>query len=110
MSAAAFFPDIPNAPSAWNQLWAQRLSEVVGRLVIRANNLADLTLDASATSTTMLDPRLSATSILTFMATTANAAAVQSGIYVTGQKKGEAVIHHASDVNTDKTFRVAIHG
>jgi hypothetical protein len=35
---------------------------------------------------------------------------VQSGIYVTGQKKGEAVIHHASDANTDKTFRVAIHG
>lgn len=110
MTKPAFFPPAPFAPSTYDPSWAQKLVEVVNTIAKKTNNAADLTLTASATSTVMKDARLSAFSVLTFMATTPNAAAVASGIYVTGQKKGEATVHHASNANTDKTFSVGILG
>lgn len=90
--------------------WFARLVTAVNALVAKANCAADLTLTASATDTDMIDNRLSAFSVLTFMPTTASAATAKPSIYVTDQRQGFATINHASDAATDQTFRVAIHG
>lgn len=108
--AAPGFPNVPSAAPAWSQMWGLRVSEVVNMLAAKINCAADLTLAANAAATTMVDARLSAFSALTFMPTTANAAAALSGLYVTGQRKGQATINHANNAQVDKTFRVAIHG
>jgi hypothetical protein len=105
-----YVPALQQPPAAYNPAWATRLTALVNALAGKANNIATVTLAASATSTTMTDSRLFANSCLGFMPTTANAAAVWASIYVDTQKKGSAVIHHTSDANTDKTFTVAISG
>lgn len=104
------FPNVPGAPSAWTAFWGSRVQEIVNMLVGKINCAADLTLTANAATTTMTDARLSAFSVLSFMPTTANAAAAHSSIYVTGQKKSQATINHVNNANADKTFRVAILG
>lgn len=108
--AAPTFPNVPAGPLTWSQMWGLRVSEIVNMLVAKLNCAADLTLTANAATTTMSDARLSPFSVLTFMPTTANAAAAKAGLYVTGQTKGAATINHANNAQTDKTFRVAIHG
>lgn len=105
-----FYQPIPDAPPAYAQPWAIRLVAMLNTLIGKANNTASLTLTAGTTSTTMTDARLSAVSVMTFMPTTANAAAATAALYVTDQKKGQATVRHASSANTDQTFRVAIHG
>ncbi len=90
--------------------WFNRLVTTVNALVSKANCAASLTLTASVTSTDMVDNRLSAVSVLTFMPTTANAAIAHGTIYVTDQKQGYAKINHANTADIDKTMRVAIHG
>lgn len=101
---------VPGAPAQVTQPWLARLVSTVNALVGKANCAASLTLAAGAATTTMTDTRLSAVSVLAFMPTTATAATAHGTIYVTGQKQGEAVIHHANTADTDKIFRVAIHG
>lgn len=90
--------------------WFNRLVTTVNALVSKANCAADLTLTAAAASTDMVDNRLSAFSVLAFMPTTAHAATAHATIYVTDQRKGYAKINHANTADTDKSFRVAIHG
>jgi hypothetical protein len=110
MSAQAYFPPVPNAPPAWDPNWASRISEGLNLVIRKANNMAEITLTAGAGTTVMTDARLSAFSVLSFMPTTANAAAVQGSMWVDTQGNGHATIHHANSGTTDKNFRVLIGG
>lgn len=110
MTAKPFIPPVPNAPYQWDQQWGGRIQAVLNMLVGKANCVFDLTLTAGATSTDMTDARLGAQSVLCFMPTTSHAATAHGTIYVTDQKKGYAKINHANTADTDKTFRVSIHG
>lgn len=110
MSAKAYFPPVPNAPPAWDPNWASRIAEGLNTVIRKVNNMAEITLAAGAASTAMDDARLSAFSVLFFMPLTANAAAVQASIYVTGQGNGHATIHHSNTANADQDFRVGIAG
>jgi hypothetical protein len=75
------------------------------------NGTLDVTLNASAASTTVTDARIGATSFLMWMPQTASASAAEkAGIYVTGRTKGSAVLNHASNAATDQTFTVLIIG
>lgn len=103
-------PGLSAPPLAYLPSWMGNLTFIVNALVGKANNVSTVTLAANAATTTLTDPRLGAFSVITFMAQTANAAAVAASIYVTGQAKGAATIHHTNDANTDKTFGIAIHG
>lgn len=103
-------PAITHAPNPVTPAWLTRLATAVNTLIGKTNCAAALTLTASASSTSMLDARLSAESVLTFMPLTASAAAAWPSIYVTDRKKGEATINHASDAASDQGFAVAIHG
>jgi hypothetical protein len=74
------------------------------------NVFLPVTLNASATTTTIQDARITATSIFTFTPTTADAATAAPNIYVSSQQTGQATLTHASSANADQTFNVGIFG
>lgn len=109
MSGQPLFPPVPNPPMAYAVDWANRVVTSLNVAMSKVNNGAEITLTALATSTTLIDARLSAFTVLTFMPKTATAAVALPSIWVDGQKKGECTIHHASAVATDQTFGIGIH-
>jgi hypothetical protein len=91
------------------------IAAVVNRLLTgKLNNVTTLTLDANAASTTLTDSRLTSESHLSFMPTTANAAAeIGNGtLYIdeSARVNGSVVITHANNAQTDRTFRITITG
>lgn len=76
----------------------------------KLNNVTDVTLTASSTTTTITDPRIGPDSHLSFTPTTATAATAAGGLYVSARDTGTATVTHASTADTDKTFTLAIVG
>jgi hypothetical protein len=76
----------------------------------RVNATVEVTLRASQTTTTLTDPRISATSFIDFMPLTANALTAKANLRVSAQQSGEATLTHASSANTDQQFRVLVIG
>lgn len=109
MSANPFFPPVPNPPPAYNVEWANRVVTGLNVAMNKINNGASLTLAAGAATTVMVDARLSAFSVLTFMPLTANAAAIAASIWVTNRAKGRATVHHANTAQIDQDFAIGIH-
>src|SRR5712664_1006811 len=70
------------------------------------NAVSTVTLTANAATTTFADPRLSASSFIAFMPTTANAAAALGGLWVSGQTKGACTLNHTNNAQTDRAFSV----
>ena len=91
--------------------WCRKNAEVAnGLLDGKITATGRVTLTVSATTTTLSDRRIGASSIILFMPTTSNAAGALSGLYVTGRQEGQATLNHASDANADKTFGYCIFG
>lgn len=109
MTTKPLFPPVPNPPPAYAVDWANRVVTSINVAMSKVNNGAEITLTPLATSTVLIDARLSAFSVLTFMPKTANAAIALPDIWVDGQKKGEATIHHMSAAAVDQTFGIGIH-
>lgn len=110
MSAQSpFFAPVPNPPPGYNVEWANRVVTSLNVAMAKINNGALLTLAAGTTTTNMIDARLSAFSVLTFMPLTANAAAIASSIWVSNRGKGRALINHANTANVDQDFAIGIH-
>lgn len=89
------------------------LVSFVNRLLIgRLNAFKDITLTANSATTTISDSRIGAMTALMFMPQTANAAAGLSALYVpqATMSKGQAVIQHANNAQTDRAYRVLIIG
>ena len=81
-----------------------------GAMFGQTNNSMQVTLNPSATSTTIVDSRISIQTAVQMIPMTAHAATAQlAGIYVI-PSAGQAVIHHASAAATDQTFMVSIIG
>ncbi len=80
----------------------------------KTNNILDLTLTASAASTTITDARIGVNTALFFSPTTANASAeIGAGtIYVltTNRVNGSVAVTHANNSQTDRVFKVALIG
>ena len=80
----------------------------------KMNASLNATLNASASSTTLIDARISYFSTIVPMPMTANAAAeIGNGTMYIPQatmQSGQAVIQHASNTQTDRTFRFLIIG
>lgn len=78
------------------------------------NCALEITLIANVTSTTISDARIGAYSVLVLMPVTADAAAeIGAGtIYIPENTMltGSAVIQHANNSQTDRSFRVGIFG
>jgi hypothetical protein len=110
--AEGYFPPASDAASD-DPGAIRRHSRDVARAVRLAmqgklNAVATVTLTPGATTTTLNDPRISASSYIGLMPTTASAAAAAA--YVLSQTTGTATISHASSAATDKVFRCLIIG
>lgn len=76
----------------------------------KTNNVVQVTLSPSSTTTTLTDKRIGANTGIFFFALTANAATALSGLYVSSQSNGTATLTHASAATTDRTFNVLLVG
>lgn len=98
------------ADRSWVMRIANKLNSVLqGKL----NAVTQITLSPSATTTTVIDARLSAFSGIFLQPLTANAMTAMltsPGVLVTSQQSGSLVLTHASDTNSDKTFNMLIIG
>lgn len=72
--------------------------------------LIDVTLTANDTTTTLTDARISVNSRLTWMPTSATAAAAMDALYCSAITNGSATLTHDNTADTDRTFKVAVHG
>lgn len=100
-----FIPD----GSHHRRMIARGMNSILGGKI---NATIDVTLTASAASTTINDPRIGFYSaVVPAMAMTANAAAaLAAGIYIDTMKSGSCVVHHNNTADTDKTIRFLIIG
>lgn len=108
----ATFPPLPELTTN-DPNHVRRITEMANRMNRGGINVTkDLTLTANAASTTLTDARISAQSFIGLQPITANAATALATTYVAAatQIKGSAVITHANNSQTDRTFRVLIIG
>jgi hypothetical protein len=75
-----------------------------------SNSVGTVTLTESATTTTVSNAYMSPTSKVILSPTTANAAAAIGGTYVSTKSKGEFVLTHANNAQSDRTFDYEIRG
>lgn len=100
-------------PIAGIASWIKDTAEIITAMQRgRHNNVGIVTLTASATSTTLTDPRIAADSAVLLVPTTATAAAEMGTLYIseTGRVNGAVVITHSNTADADKTFRYTIIG
>lgn len=86
---------------------------VINRLINgETNSLGDVTLTASAASTTVTDQRAGLNRIVLLMPKTANAAAALATTYIDPAAVGAGTftISHANNAQTDRSFRYVILG
>lgn len=91
--------------------WTRKIARSVILLMDGKHNATgSKTLTANAATTTLTDMRLTATSVVTFMPKTANAAAALGGLYVTARTNGSCTLNHANNAQADKSFDYTING
>lgn len=91
--------------------WIEGLRQLAVAININADGqTGTVTLTANAATTTLTDVRLTASSVITLMPTTANASAeIGAGtIYIGTTAIGSATITHANNAQADRTFRYNI--
>lgn len=76
----------------------------------KINSTGEITLTASATSTTLSDARIGANSVILFMPRSANARTALNTLYVSARASGSATLTHASSANTDQDLSYVIIG
>jgi hypothetical protein len=93
-------------------MWMRDAVDVVnGVLAGKMNATLPVTLAvAPATTTTIIDARISGFSTLLFSPMTANAAAIHASIYVSSRSQGQAVITHSASAATNNDFMCLIVG
>lgn len=95
--------------------WIRKIVGVINGLMVgRYNAVGTVTLAASVASTTLTDLRIGRETLVLLTPTTANASAeIGNGtIYQTYKNadKSNAVINHANNAQTDRTFAYALWG
>lgn len=76
----------------------------------RANNVGEVTLTASVTSTDVTDTRIRSTMKIFLSPRTANAAAALTNVYVSAVADGSFTLTHSSAASVDRTFDYVFHG
>ena len=112
-------PVPPGAPGALIPFFQQvagylgRVREVVNNLLRgKLNATRDVTLNASAATTIVNDPRIGGTSSIQLMALSANAAAEIGNGTIWWNAPGDQTVtlNHANNALTDRNFRLTILG
>ena len=84
----------------------REISEVVNNLVDgKINAKGSVTLTASTTTTDVSDLRVGEDSVILLMPSSSNAAAAWATTFVSSRGKQTFTLTHASNVQTDKTFK-----
>jgi len=116
-SPRASAASLPGVPLEWSDEKEHRRQLALTANAIlqgRLNNVISVTLTASSASTTITDARIGLNTALILVPTTANASAeIGAGtIYQTfpNATKNQAVINHANNAQTDRTFRAVMIG
>lgn len=73
-------------------------------------NTRDITLNANATTTVILDERAAVNSFVGFMPLTANALSAQPAVRVLSQSAGGFTITHTNSASVDQNFRYCLLG
>lgn len=105
---SVFFPTV--AP---NEKDLRKIVTVVrNALDGKTNNTGSVTLSASVATTVKIDARVGAQSVLSFMATTANAATELAAgtMWVSSRGKQTFTITHANNAQTDRDFEYTVTG
>ncbi len=76
----------------------------------KLNSTGDVTLQASQTTTTLVDERISVNSVIILEPTNANSNTAKANLYVSAKTDGSATLTHASSSNTDQKFGYVVIG
>ena len=76
----------------------------------KINSTGNVTLTASATSTTLTDKRIGLNSVIILVPTNANSNSAKTNLYVSAKDNGSATLTHSSSSNTDHTFDYVVIG
>lgn len=89
--------------------WIEGLRQLATAININADGqTGTVTLTANATSTTLSDPRITPSSVILLMPTTANAAGAIATTYIGSSAIGSATITHANTATADRTFKYTV--
>lgn len=106
MSYATIPPVLPDVKEHLRKISMAINSILQGKM----NATSTVTLRENEATTVLTDSRLSVSSFIGLMPTTANAATELATLYITDQNTGTATINHANNAQTDRTFTVLIIG
>ena len=93
------------------QTWIEGLRQLATAINVNADGqTGTVILTASVASTTLTDSRITPSSVIALMPTTANASAEQGNgtIYIATTINGSATITHANNATSDRTFKYSI--
>lgn len=97
---------LPDAKEHRRQL-AQAIALVMAG---KMNSTGQITLAVSATTTTVIDSRIGASTWIGLSPLTADAAGAIGTTYVSAQQKGQATLTHANASSADRTFALLFIG
>lgn len=98
-------------PRSWHDVADHivRLADAINNILRgKLNNAGSLTLTANSATTTLTDIRIGADSVILLQPTTANAATALANVYFSSPGIGTITVNHASNAQTDRTFRYAV--
>lgn len=111
-NAGIALPEDPGADnfSAFRTAW-RTLVRILQSIVAR-DRTGTFTFTANATSSTLTDPRIGATSQIILTPTTSNGKTAWATHYIAegARVRGAVTITHASNAATDQSFRYSIRG
>lgn len=93
--------------------WVRQIAQTHNRTQAgKTNNLGTFTVGTSSATTTLVDRRIGAKSIIHFHPTTANGAAEIATLWQTypNVTKGQAVINHVNSATAGRTFAYTVFG
>ena len=105
-------PFAPEDFSNWRD-WLRSVAKSINLILKGAtNNGVTVSLTANAATTTVIDNRIGPSTTLDLKPTTANAAGALATTYQTwpNTTSGQAVLNHANNSQTDRTFRATLEG
>ena len=107
-------PKQQTLPESWPSKnpaeWLRRIAQVVNKLLLgETNNVGNVTLTASATTTTITDRRVTPETMASLEPLTAAAVTARATLRQAAGA-GSLVLTHASNAATDQNFRYALWG
>jgi hypothetical protein len=108
---AIAIPPVPERATGSMEAWVVQIARTLN-LVLRGkvNAVTSITLTANATSTTLIDDRIGASTYVALVPLTSSSTAIDIAPYVSARTRGSATIAHGSSPADDLEFSVLLIG